>query len=195
MNPTRWLISATILAATVCSGALAFSAEDDAPKDRGWYIGGGIGAADDHDFDETEAGGKFFGGYRVGRYFAAEAAAVYLGNYGRGTLGIGDGGEFDKYSFTAQGVGILPVGRRAELLVKAGLSYWSVDVVETCTVSGGQQVCVDDGTLDEGVDAVYGVGFQYHFSDRWGGRIEWERYNDVGEDDLDFLSISVLFRF
>jgi OOP family OmpA-OmpF porin len=195
MNPIRWLISATILAATLCSAPLAFCADGDAPKDKGWYIGGGIGAADDHDFDETEAGGKFFGGYRAGRYFAVEAAAVYLGTYGSGTLGIGNGGEFDKYGLTAQGVGILPIGRSAELLAKLGLAFWSVGSVETCTVSGGQQVCVDNGTLDEGVDAVYGVGFQYHFSNRWGGRIEWERYNDIGEDDLDFLSISVLFRF
>jgi hypothetical protein len=37
---------------------------------------------------------------------------------------------------------------------------------------GRRRVCVDDGTFDDSVDAVYGIG-QYHFSDRWGGRIEW----------------------
>jgi hypothetical protein len=75
MNSTRWLIGATLLAATLCSGPLAFCAEGDAPKDQGWYIGGGIGAADDHDFDETEGGGKFFAGYRAGEYLPSKRQA------------------------------------------------------------------------------------------------------------------------
>ncbi len=195
MNRRRWLIGATIIAAALCSGPLAFSADGDGLKDRRWYVGGGIGGADDKDFDDTEAGGKIFGGYRAGKYVAIEGALVYLGTQGSGTLGIGNGGEFSKDGFSAQALGILPIGQRAEFFGKAGAFFWSVGVDETCTISGGQQVCVDGGSLDDGVDAVYGVGFQYRFSDRWGGRVEWERYNDVGEDDVDLGSISVMYRF
>lgn len=191
MNSIHWSIRATIVAVGLCASPLSFGAEDGGR----WYIGGGLGVARDNDFDDSEPAGKFFGGYRVGKNFAAEASAAYLGTFGSGTLGIGNGGEFSKYSLSLQAVGILPIGQRVELLGKLGLSFWQVDADETCTVSAGRQVCVDDGTFDDGVDAVFGVGVQYQFGNRWSGRVEWERYTDVGEDDLDLLSIGVLYHF
>lgn len=191
------LLAITTVFAVFCAGPLAFADKDDTsePKKRRWYVGGGIGASDDKEFDETEFGGKGFGGYRVSKYFALEGAFVGLGEFGEGTLGIGTGGTFRKGGLSAQAVGILPIGQRAQLFGKAGIFFWSVTVDETCTTVNSVLVCVDNGRLDDGVDPVYGGGFQYRFNDRWSGRVEWERYEDVGGGDVDLGTIGAIYSF
>lgn len=191
------LLVGIISLAVTCAASFALADTGDTKelKDRRWYVGGGIGAADDKGFDETEPGGKIYGGYRLNKYFALEGALVGLGRFGEGTLGIGNGGEFGKGGLSAQAVGTLPIGKRGQFFGKAGAFFWSVSVKETCTTVNAVLTCVDYGRFDEGVDFVYGTGFQYRFSDRWSGRIEWERYQDVGDDDVDLGSISAIYSF
>ncbi|MFQ5937298.1 MAG: hypothetical protein ACE5LB_12920, partial [Acidiferrobacterales bacterium] len=65
-----------VMAFTLAAAAETSSSGGKPIKDRRWYVGGGIGAADDKDFNETDPGGKLFGGYRVSKFFSLEGAFV-----------------------------------------------------------------------------------------------------------------------
>ena len=106
-----------------------------------------------------------------------------------GEFGLAD--VFSKDGLSLEFVGILPIGQRFELLGKLGIFSWEI----THRVP---LFAVDDGT-----DATYGVGFQTHFrrgasplfTGGWSGRLEWQRFTDVGTDDVDLLSINVIYGF
>ncbi|MFQ5994398.1 MAG: outer membrane beta-barrel protein [Acidiferrobacterales bacterium] len=195
----RYVIASLLFFIVPLSAPLAFAKESQATdtklKQRRWYVGGSLGASDDKGFNETKVGGKVFGGFRASRYFTAEGALVNLGQFGSGTFGVGSGGEFRKSGLSVQAVGTLPIGQRFQLFGKGGVFFWSVNVREACFTVGSGPVCLEHGRLDDGVDAVYGGGGQYRFSDRWSSRFEWERYKDVGGADVDLFSLGVAYGF
>jgi OOP family OmpA-OmpF porin len=158
----------------------------------GWYIGGGFGSADDAELDDTDSAFKLFGGYWFNPHLALEAAVVGLGD----NLGPED---LIKDGFAVEVLGALPIGERFELFAKAGFFFWEVRVETNdldCTDFGSGFICFfEEDELDDGVDPTYGVGVQYRFHDRWNVRGEWERFEDVGESDVDLLSVNVSFHF
>lgn len=153
-----------------------------------WYVGGGVGESDDKGLDEDDTGFKVFGGYRPNKYLAFEGAIVILGDFGPADA-------FSKDGLSLELVGILPIGQRFELFGKAGLFLWEVSVDALCTPFGSGFVCVEDSTLDDGTDATYGVGLQAYFTGAWSGRLEWQRFTDVGIDDVDLLSVNAIYGF
>jgi hypothetical protein len=51
-------------------------------------------------------------------------------------------------------------------------------------------------------DLFHGAGLQLRFTTLLGGRLEWERFKDVGEGiggregrDIDFVSAGIVFQF
>ncbi len=140
-----------------------------------WYMGGGFGRSDDKGLREDDTGFKVFGGYRASKYLALEGAIVFLGEFGPANA-------FSKDGLSLEFVGILPIGQRFQLFGKLGLFSWEIR----------RSVIFFD---DDGTDATYGVGFQTHFTGRWGGRLEWQRFTDVGTDDVDLLSVNVIYGF
>jgi OmpA-OmpF porin, OOP family len=166
--------------------------KDFKPKDRGWYIGFSLGYADDKGLDDSSDGLKVFGGYRFNKYLALEGAVIDLGE----DLGPGD---FSKFGLAVQAVGILPVSQRVELLGKVGFFDWEITapsgVFECFSFSGGFSCFEEDRTVDEGTEPVYGVGLNYNFGKRWSLRAEWERFTNVGRDDVDMISIGTYYRF
>ncbi len=161
---------------------------EPSPGIKRWYVGGGFGGSDDKGLDEDDTGFKVLGGYRVSKYLALEGAIVVLGEFGPSDA-------FSKDGLSLEFVGILPIGQRFELFGKFGLFLWEITVDGLCTPFGSGFVCVEDATLDDGTDATYGVGFQAHFKGGWNGRLEWQRFTDVGIDDVDFLSVNVIYGF
>ncbi len=159
-----------------------------APGTRGWYVGGGVGGSDDKGLREDDTGFKVFGGYRPNKYLALEGAIVFLGEFGPANA-------FSKDGLSLEFVGILPIGQRFELFGKLGLFFWEITADVLCTPFGSGFVCAEDADVDDGTDATYGVGFQTHFTGRWGGRLEWQRFTDVGTDDVDLLSVNVIYGF
>ena len=159
-----------------------------APGTRGWYMGGGFGGSDDKGLREDDTGFKVLGGYRASKYLALEGAIVFLGEFGPANA-------FSKDGLSLEFVGILPIGQRLELFGKLGIFLWEISADALCTPFGSGFVCVEDATVDDGTDATYGVGFQTHFTAGWGGRLEWQRFTDVGTDDVDLLSVNVIYGF
>lgn len=158
-----------------------------APGTRGWYVGGGFGSSDDKGLGEDDTGFKVLGGYRASKYLALESAVVFLGEFGPADV-------FSKGGLSLEFVGILPIGHRFELFGKLGIFLWQI-TADICTPFGSGFVCVEDATVDDGTDATYGAGFQTHFTKRWSGRLEWQRFTDVGTDDIDLLSVNVIYGF
>jgi OOP family OmpA-OmpF porin len=169
-------------------GVVPFAAAENA----GWYIGGGFGSADDDKLDDRGTAFKIFGGYWFNPRLALEAAAIGLGdNIGPQDL-IKDG-------IAVEVLGAVPVGERFELFAKAGFFLWEVRV-ETddleCSDFGSGFICFfEKDEIDDGVDPAYGIGVQYRFHDRWNVRGEWERFKNVGESDVDLVSVNIVFRF
>lgn len=161
-------------------------------ENTGWYIGGGFGSADDDKLDDTGTAFKVFGGYWLNPHLALEGAVIGLGdNIGPQDL-IKDG-------FAVQVLGAVAVGERFELFAKAGFFFWQV-LIETddldCSDFGSGFICFfEEDEIDDGVDPAYGIGVQYRVRDRWNVRGELERFEDVGEGDVDLVSASIVFRF
>ncbi len=158
-------------------------------QDNGWYVGAGSGSSDDKGLVEEENGFKVFGGYRLNKRLALEAAVVQLGEFGAE--------EFTRQGTAWEVLGMLPVGKHFELFGKGGLFIWSVTVEEfQCRNIFGSTVCDEfDSMTDDGIGLTYGVGANIHFTRRWGARLEWERFVDVGDGDVDLGSLGMMYKF
>ncbi len=206
-------LMATTLATTLFAASSAFAA------DTGFYLGGGIGGTKVKDapsaaeldaelaaggitasssVDDTDTGWKVFGGYKFNRYLAVEGSYADLGevsitsnvtNPPVGTIDI----AWEALSMTVAAVGILPLSYGFELFGKGGLQYWDVDL--------GAMPFAAITESETGTDYFYGIGAGYNLTHNIALRAEWERYNNVGdenttgESDVDMWSAGVQFAF
>jgi len=193
----------TCVAVTLLAAEIAFTPMAQA---EGGFAGVGYGKTSmdivcDLDItcsaDDSDSGFKIFGGYQFNPNFAFEVAYVDLGEakisgtdsfLGSATATI----EASGFNFAV--VGSFPVGERFGLLAKAGLFRWDLDAsVNTSIVSG---------SLNEtGFDPMFGIGGSFNISEKFGVRVEYEKFLDVGDDDttgqsdVDLISASLVFRF
>jgi len=170
------LRKAAVLAAF--AGTLVGSA---AYADSGFYIGGSLGDANvevrNIGFEENDSASKVFGGFIVDMPvadFGIEAAYVDLGN----PTGAGLGGpvELDVQAYSAFGMAGLDYGLFG-VFAKAGLVSWD-----------------DDISTESGSDPAYGLGFRLAFSSVE-VRAEYEKFDIDNIDNVDMLSVGVLWRF
>jgi OmpA-OmpF porin, OOP family len=115
---------------------------------------------------EDDTGFKIFGGYQFHRNIAAEV--------GYGMLFDKGGGELTSLEVVA--VGTFPIANQFSLIGKLGFAY----------------LMADPGS-DE-TELTYGIGAQYDLNRNLGFRLQWQRYS-TDPDDVDFLSIGVVWRF
>jgi OOP family OmpA-OmpF porin len=137
-----------------------------------FYVGGSIGRtrySDTNGGSNNATGGKIFAGYQFHPNFAVEAAYADLGSVSGDVRSVrGQGGVIDA-------VGILPFGA------------WGHDF----NVFG--KIGVADTQLRGGVDtgykagAHYGVGVGYNFTHALGVRLEAERFQKVGAQQVAFV--------
>lgn len=161
------------------AGALLLSATAVQGQDQ-WYFGLGAGRANySGDLDDS-SGFKAFGGYRFNDWVGAQAGYVNLGEFdaeeGPGSV------EIDGYE--ASVVGRVPVNPDFYLLGKAGLYVWDL------SVNNLPGVKEEDGT-----EGLVGIGGEFLLPSRIGLRVEWEKYANVGEEDIDLLSAGFSFGF
>jgi len=171
--------------------------------DRGFYAGIGAGHSDQKDAcddisgscDETDLGWKIFGGYQFNSNFSAEAGYVDLGETDADTVisGISISAEAEVTGFFLAGIAAWPINDSFSIYGKLGAIYWDVD---TKASGGGISVSEDES----GTDFLFGIGAQYNFTNNFGVRAEWERFNDVGnsdtdESDIDLISASLVYGF
>jgi OOP family OmpA-OmpF porin len=152
----------------------------------GWYLGFGIGQSNFKGTccDDTDTAGKILGGYQFSRNFDLEAAYADLGQAKSGNVTFGATG------FEGAGVGMLPLGRSGfSALARGGLFIWKTEL----KAPGAS----NDAT---GTSLTYGLGLKFDFNRDFAGRLEWQRYKDVGDvnktgqSDIDFIGVSLMYR-
>ena len=169
---------------------------------QGFYVGGHLGQTSVDSFcdgvsgpgvscDDKDTSWKILGGYQVNKNFAAEVGYIDFGKVS--ARGPGGTVSAEAHAFDLVGVGILPLADRFSVYGKLGVYHGTVDAdVNTTTIVGSAS--------DDATDLTFGFGAAFELTRQVALRAEWQRYSDVGgsdtgKDDLDVMSVGVLFRF
>lgn len=210
------LLAAAALAALLASGTAA-------AQKAGWYIGGGVGnakadfvrsdftglASGAYSVDNSEIGARFFAGYRATPNFGVEFGLASFGSY-RHTFNDPVNGvavyDYEASALTVAAAGYLPLGGGFGLNGRAGIAFTAASLdlrrdngtatVPFCPDSWWYSDCVSQRT-----NFYWGLGAQFDFNPRWGMRLDYDNYGEVGEQfetgraDIETLSLSVVYRF
>jgi OOP family OmpA-OmpF porin len=160
------------------------------------------------DLDDSDTGFGIAGGYQVNPWFAAELAYVDLGDISYEASGtVTDGiSTFDAdfgLDQSAAGpvfslLGIWPIGERFSVFGRAGIALMSVDADVDVTIGG--ESATDSVSTDRS-NLMYGLGGEFFFNDRFGVRLGWDRYAEVGSEDLtgdtdyDLVTLGLRYNF
>jgi len=204
--------------ALLLAAASALFAASAHAQVAGLYLGGSFGQSrakiDDESVfaglthgsvtkDESDAGYKLYAGYRVNQNFAIEGGYANLGEVSAST------------TVTAvNGVPVPPQNLRVKWTTSDGLflaaligapvastgSVYAKIGVYTMKLEAKAQASGSASDSETGQNLLFGLGAQYDFAQHVGARIEWERFKDVGGDnvgkgDFDLFSIGILYRF
>ena len=188
---TKLLLGIALLVMSTVAGA------------QGFYAGAHIGQTTVDEFcdgvggpgvscEDSDTAFKLLGGAQLNQNFAVELAYI---NFGEIRLS-GPGGTISAESsgFEIVGLGMLPVAERLSVYGKLGL--YRAETEAAVNVPG-----VLVGNLDESNnDLTFGFGVRFDVTKQVAVRAEWQRYSDVGggeigEADIDVISIGALFRF
>ena len=175
----------TLVAILVFSGFMG-AVVPAAAQDSGLYLGASIGAAkarqvcaNASNCDEDETGYKGFVGYQFNKYLSAEGGYQYFSMFGRNSRGI------SVQALDVLAVGSYPVTKELAVYARAGAAFTSVK-----SAPAGEDT----------MGLTYSVGAEYSFSPTLGGRLDWQRYNNVGggnlgiTTDVDVLSAALIWR-
>ncbi|MDH3513425.1 MAG: outer membrane beta-barrel protein [Gammaproteobacteria bacterium] len=176
---------------------------------EGWYAGVGFGQSKVQDFfecdlditctaDDTDTGWKLYLGNQFSPNAAVEFGYVDLGQQKisgtdtvLGTVSL----DTEAKGFDVALVGFLPVGNQFNLLGKIGLFRWDADISASSTAFGS------GSDSETGFELMFGFGASFDIAKTVAVRIEWERFTDVGDEDVtgtsdvDLLSASLVFKF
>lgn len=204
MNIKKAIALTGLVAATAGISPVAL-----AQQDAGFYAGGSLGQAKLKDActgltdigfvgscDDKDTAWKIFGGYQFNRNLGVEAGYTDLGEAtATGTvLGLPVSAKAKAKGFEILGVGTFPINEQFAVYGKAGFFRWDVDSSAT---GGGVSVAIGD----KGTDFTFGLGLKYNFTKNVAARLEFQRYNDVGNDattgqsDVNVWSLGLQFKF
>lgn len=141
--------------------------------------------------DDKDTSLRLLGGYQFHRNFAVELGALYLGE----VQARGPGGTFtvESAALEALGVGMLPIAERFSLYGKAGIYRAETEArLNTITIVATEK--------ESNFDLTFGFGLRFDVAKNLALRAEWQRYmdvggEDVGEADIDVISFGVLLKF
>lgn len=211
-----------ILAATAALAA-ALAASPAAAQNSGWYIGGGGGQArakfatgdfspwlesGPYSHDDNASAVQFFGGYRFAPRVAVEFSLAYLGEYQHrfdapSGVAIYD---YDASAITAAIAGNLPIAGGLSLNGRAGVAFTAANLqLRVDNRTARIPYCNNDwwynGCTSTSVNFYWGLGAQYDFAAKWGLRLDYDNFGEVGSQfetgraDLDRWTVNVLYRF
>jgi hypothetical protein len=186
----KYILAATALAATMgATSALAV--------DNGIYVGASVGESGievdlnpslpNADFDDGDTAFKVNVGWRILDWVGIEANYVDLGSP-KDTLqdSAGDDAdiEFESDGINFSGLLFLPVGP-IDLFARAGFISWDAKL----SLDGVGEIASDDG-----MDFSYGAGAQFRV---WSLslRAEYERFEIGAADDVDMISVGLMWTF
>ncbi|HEX7115748.1 MAG TPA: outer membrane beta-barrel protein [Steroidobacter sp.] len=168
----------------------------------------------DSTLDDSDQGWGVQVGYRWNRYVAAEVGYVNLGEalYEAelqledplgGTAIIATDNRFQTTGIVASVLGMLPLTERFDVHARLGV-YFADTRVRTRAVSIEPDLpdtFMSVQTRSDSKDLFAGIGAAWNINDSYAVRLEWQRFLDVGDDDdlgdetdVDFISLSILFR-
>ena len=143
-------------------------------------------------FDDSDTAFGVTVGYKVNENFATELSYVDLGSVidyrASGTIndGIADLEFTANAEATGSGpvlsfLGILPIGEHFDVYGRAGLALMDTDASWSLTIDGVSD-SISDSTRRSNL--MYGIGGEFNASKRFGIRIEWNRYADIGSEEV-----------
>jgi len=159
----------------IASMALLLASPAFAGEEPGFYVGAGAGSfgVDVGGFSGNDTSFKVLAGYDFGKYFAAEIE--YIDGGSPEDQGI----ALDVSGTNVAVLGTWPVTEQFDLFVKIGMIFWEADVAGF----GG----------DSGDDFSYGVGAGYGFTNHFGVRGEYQRFEIADTDTVDLFAISAVW--
>lgn len=204
---------------------LAFPLSFPAMAQQGWYGSIAVGSsradvdptqlvitgatANTYGKDETDVGFKVLGGYQFNANLALEGGYVNLGKgSASNTMTAPATGSlnsrFKSDGWLVQAVGILSVGNDFSLFGKLGTIYSTVKT--DLTTSGAVVLAPGQAASRKRSEwnVAYGIGAGYRITKSVDVRLDWDRYQDLGnkgcntctgESDVDLISVGVNFRF
>jgi OOP family OmpA-OmpF porin len=190
MSTMKLLLSMAVMIVFVTSSA-AYGVD-------GVYVGVGAGASKVADWcdgivgtcDDVGTGWKVFGGTQFNPYVGFEAAYVNLGTVtGTDTsVGIPIDVDAEVSGLNFAVVGIAPVADRFAFFGKIGFYLSTLDLHASGGASGSDSA--------SGTGLALGLGGSVSVTERVFVRLEWERFADIGDDDLgkddvDLLSVGI----
>ncbi|OZY86510.1 hypothetical protein CBP51_05665 [Cellvibrio mixtus] len=159
-------------------------------------LGGGLTSITD---DDRDNGFKVFAGYQLNDNFALEGGYFDLGQFGSRAIKDQVGAlktQTKTRGFNIDLVGSLPMTEKLSAFARAGAHYSeSKDRFQ----GSGDVIVTDAHRRDRDVNFKWGGGLQYDFTQRFGMRLEAERYaiNDVMGNNgaINLYSLGALYRF
>jgi OOP family OmpA-OmpF porin len=193
---TKQVFAAGALSVAICLPGLAMG--------EGLYIGGAVGSSNLRQgcdatgglssCKKTDSGWKGFAGYQFTPNWGVEGVAAEFGKAkaSGNILGNDVTAEARVWGWGLAGTATWPVTREYDVFGKLGIFH---GVVEASATSGGTTAKLSGRSNT----AMVGAGVRWSFSGNWGARLEWERYNKIGDpvsgtSDADFISIGIEYR-
>ena len=190
--------TSTVVTAAIFAAAL-LSTQALAADGAGFYLGAGVGQSKAKDActglagtgitcDDKGTAFSIFGGYQVNTNFGVELGYTDLGK--ATASGFGATASFEAKGFELVGVGTYPINPQFDVYGKLGFFRWDLDF--SASGPGGSLSQSESGT-----DLTFGFGVQYIFTENFGIRVQWQRYNDIGNkattgaSDVDVIGVGL----
>lgn len=215
MKTKLWMTAG--LALGLSAGAVLPSMAADWGTGAGWYIGlsggesrsqadggdinsaltsNGLAPIGSSSLDDTDTGWKIYLGNQINPNFAVELGYIDFGEFGFGSTTAGgaiNGNLEAKNSGFIDILGMVPLGNNFSIFGKVG-GYTARTELRGSGAGGSVSASHRSN------DWKYGIGAGYDFNRNVGVRVEWERFNDVGDNntshnDLDLTSVGVVYKF
>lgn len=217
MNRKPSMLAAAAFAALLLSGQVA-------AQNSGWYVGGGIGsnkadfvrsdftatglATGTYTADGDDVGGRVFGGFRVAPNWAVELGLASLGRYqhrynNAGNVAVYD---YDASALTVAAAANLPLAGGMSVNGRLGIAYTGARLrLRRDNGTANPPFCADSwwysGCTSQTTNLYWGLGAQFDISPRWGVRLDYDNYGEVGEEfetgraDIEQVSVNFVWRF
>lgn len=194
--------TSTIGTAAIFAAAL-LSTQALAADGTGFYLGASVGQSKAQDgctglagtgitCDDTDTAFSIFGGYQVNTNFGVELGYTDLGKVT--ASGFGATASFKSKAIELLGVGTYPINPQFDVYGKLGFFRWNLDA--NASGPGGSFSESDSGT-----DLTFGFGVKYHFTQNVGMRVQWQRYDNIGNEattgtsDVDVIGVGLVVKF
>ncbi|MGH6894453.1 MAG: outer membrane beta-barrel protein, partial [Dongiaceae bacterium] len=108
--------------------------------------------------------------------------------------GGGATASIEAKGFDLVGVGTYPINPQFDVYGKLGFFRWDLDA--SASGPGGSIALSESGT-----DLTFGFGVKYNFTKNVGMRVQWQQYNDIGNEattgtsDVDVIGVGVVVKF